>query len=326
MNQALVTQYLHSRGGVALMWVIAIAASYVALSLGAVEPFTGNGGVALPSANNWLEGGGTVSWSVSIALNAVIAVFAIGINRTFNVLRSMTMLFGGLYAVMMAATPALLGQLYGGTVMALVLLMCQFILYTMYAYPGYPRRVFLMFFLLSLTALTVRAAMFYMPVLLIGCLQMRIFNWRTLLAALIGLITPGWILLGLGLVTVDQFVWPELGNVFPLFDKGEMLPIYFATGFTMLLGVLATLANLVKMLSYNARTRALNGFISVSLIATVLLVLFDWSDALIYVPMLNILTAIQVSHFLSHYAKTRHGYLPVVGIILAYIVIYQWSI
>ncbi len=326
MNQAQVTQYLHSRGGVALMWVMAIVASYVALSLGAVEPFTGNGGVALPSANNWLKAGGIASWSVSIVLNAAIALLAIGINRTFNVLRSMTMLFGGLYALMMGATPALLGQLYGGTVMALVLLICQFLLYTMYAYPGYPQRVFLIFFMMSLTALTVRAAMFYIPVLLIGCLQMRIFNWRTVLAALIGLITPGWILLGLGLVPIDQFMWPELGNVFPLFDKGEMLPIYFAVSFTMLLGVLATLANLVKMLSYNARTRALNGFISVSLIATVLLVLFDWSDALIYVPVLNILTAVQVAHFLSHYAKSRHGYLSVVGIILVYMAIYQWSI
>lgn len=326
MKPALITHYMHTRGGVILLWVIAMSCSYMAMTRGAVAPFTGQGGLALPSANNWLPGGGWASWGVSMGVNALSAVMAIVINRAFNVLRSMTMLFAGLYAIMMIGTPSLFGQLYGGTLLILAVLMSQMILYACYASPGDTRRIFLMFFIMSLTALVCRAALFYLPVLLLGCVQMRVLNWRSFLASLIGVITPAWILLGFGIISIDHFTWPNLENVFPLLDSGDMLPYIVTVGFTMLIGLLATLVNLVKMIGYNTQTRAFNGFITVVLIATAALTIFDMEDALIFVPVLNMFSAIQLAGFFSRHDNSRHGFLPIWGLVVIYILLSQWSL
>lgn len=322
----MITHYMHTRGGVVLLWLVAIACSYHAMIHGAVTPFQGQGGLALPSANNWLEGGSWASWGTSMGVNALIAIMTIIINRTFNVLRSMTMLFAGLYPVMMMATPSLFGQLYGGTILLLAVLMSQMVLYAIYSSPGSTRQVFLIFFIMALTALACRAALFYLPVLLLGCVQMRVLHWRSFLAALLGVITPVWILLGFGIISIDHFTWPHLEIMSPVLNSDDMPPLIVTIGFTMLIGVLATLANLVKMISYKAQVRALNGFIIVTLIATAALIFFDLEDALILVPVLNMFVAIQLAGFFGRHSESRHGFLPLWGLVLIYFLLYQWTL
>lgn len=326
MKPAMITHYMHTRGGVVLLWLVAIACSYHAMTHGAVTPLQGQGGVALPSADTWLPGGSWMSWGASMGVNALVAILAVIINRTFNVLRSMTMLFAGLYPVMMMGTPSLFGQLYGGTILALAVVMAQMILYAIYASPGSTRQVFLIFFIMSLTALACQAALFYLPVLLLGCVQMRVLNWRSFLAALLGVITPVWILLGFGIISVDHFTWPHLENALPTLNSDDLPPLMVTIGFTMLIGVLATLANLVKMISYKAQIRALNGFITVILTATAVLIFFDLEDALILVPLLNMFVAIQLAGFFGRHSESRHGFLPIWGLVLIYFLLYQWAL
>ncbi len=326
MKPALITHYMHTRGGVLLLWLVAIACSYYAMTHGGVAAITGQGGLALPSANDWLPAGSWASWGAAMGVNALVAMLAIAINRAFNVLRSMTMLFAGLYAVLMMGTPSLFGQLYGGTILALAVVMSQLILYSIYGSPANTRQVFLMFFFMTLTALAFRAALFYLPVLLLGCVQMRVLNWRSLLAALIGVITPPWILLGFGIISIDHFTWPHLENVFPALESADLLPLIVTVGFTMLIGLIATLANLVKMIGYNAQTRALNGFITVILIATAALIFFDLEDALILVPVLNLYVAVQLAAFFGRHSESRLGFLPIWGLVLIYFLLCQWTL
>lgn len=326
MNPALITHFMHTRGGVLLLWLVAMACSALVMLHGGVLPLTGQGGVALPSANNWLPGGSWPSWCASMAVNALVAVIAITINRTFNPLRSMTVIFAGLYPVLMMGTPALFGQLYGGSLLALVVMTVQLILFGTYGTPARTRSIFLIFFILALTALACRAALFYIPLLLLGCLQMRVLNWRAFLAAVLGIITPAWILIGFGIISIDHFTWPHLENVFPVIESADLLPLIVTIGFTMLIAVVATLANLVKIIGYNAQTRAYNGFTTVSLLATIALIIFDWQDALIFVPVLNIFTCIQLAAFFGRHSESRHGFLLIWGIVIVYICLCQWSL
>ena len=67
---------------------------------------------------------------------------------------------------------------YTGTVLALVVPLCQYYLFSCFRNPGATRHVFIIFLLLSFCAAFQYCFVFYIPVFLIGLGQMQIFNWR----------------------------------------------------------------------------------------------------------------------------------------------------
>lgn len=324
MNGKFLSQYIHSRGFTAMMIIIAVCCSIFAFSTREIPVLQGDKGLVLPSPNHWIATG---VWSLvaSMVANLAVAMLTVYLNRAFNVMRSMTMLFAGLFFIMQAATPSLVTQFYGGIVVAVVMVVCAILLFSVYGEPDRTRRVFLLFFLASLTTLCQYVALFYIPLLLIGCLQMRVLNLRSFLAALLGVITPAWIGFGLGILSVDDLRWPDFVSYFSAMANDEVLPIVVTVGFTTLTGVMFTLLNLIRVFSYNSRTRAYNGFLSLMLFATVMLIVFDFVDIVVYVPLLNCCAAFQIGHFFS-LRRGRRSYLGVFALIGVYIGLYVWSL
>lgn len=324
MKGSFLSQSVHSRGFAVMLIILAVGCSLLSLTADTIPMITGNKGLVLPSPNNWI-GPGLGSFMLSVAVNLAVAMLAVYINRAYNVMRSLTMLFAGLFFVMQAATPSLFTQFYGGIVLALVVEVCTAMLFAIYGSPQSTRNVFLIFFLVAVTALWQYAALFYIPLLLLGCVQTRILNLRTLLAAVIGIVTPLWIGLGLGLLTVDDFHWPDFVSYFSAMNGREVLPIVVTVGFTAVIGVMFTLFNLIRVLSYNSRTRAYNGFLALTLFATVALVVFDFADVAVYVPLLNCCTAFQIGHFFS-VRRAKRSYLGVLAVIAIYASLYLWNL
>lgn len=324
MKASALSQYLHSRGFAALLMAIAVTGALAAYSGGDIIPLPGDKGLALPSPNHWVS---SRLWSlgISLSLSLTVAMMTVYINRAYNVLRSMTMLFVGIFFIMQAATPSLINQLYGGIIACTVLITCTLTLFSIYGRPDSTRRVFLIFFLAALTALCQYTLLFYLPLLLIGCLQMRVLNLRSFLAAVTGCVTPLWIFIGFGIITPADFRWPDFVSYFAMMTSREIAPIAATVAVTMLIGVLFSLLNLMKILSYNSRTRAYNGFISLLLFATVLLIIFDFVDMVVYVPLLNCCAAFQVGHFFT-LRRGRRSYIGIFVIILIYIALYLWNV
>ena len=61
------------------------------------------------------------------------------------------------------------------------------------------------------------------------------------------------------------------------FDTEEMVKALVDTGFTLVAGMAFMMLNLLKILSYNSRTRAFNGFINVLWIATALFTVLNFN-------------------------------------------------
>lgn len=290
----------------------------------AVVPIGGDFGFGLQSANSWLPFG-SVSAVVNVAVNVVVALLVVYINRTFNVLRSITYLVATMFLAMQTSMPMVLGQFYGGSLMSLLILLCTMLLFSVYADNMGQRRVYLIFLILGAATMTQVAYLFYVPMLLIGCVQMRVFSLRTCLAAFMGLVTPAWILLGFGIVNISDMQWPEMEVVWSMFDAADMVQAFVTVGFTVLMGIVFTVANILKILSYNSRVRAFNGFLTLLLMFTVIFMLLNFNNFTLYIPLLNVLVAYQVGHFFT-YRRQRRSYLAILMLILAYGGLFAWSV
>ncbi len=262
---------------------------------------------------------------ISLLLTVATGAGMIMINRQFNLLRTTSLFFAGLFMVMCGATP---GVFTGGLTPALLAatVTCSiWIMFTLYNERRSDRRIFLAFTLLSAGAILDWAFLFYIPVFIAGIGQMRIFRFKKILAAIIGIITPWWIALGLGLVPV-----PRIPHIF--FTPPAMLaetpggwPFLSAVALTLAIGFFTGSINLLRILGFNARSRAINGLLSITGIATGVFAIVNFTHIATYVILLNVTVAFQVGHFFRA-TVNRRGYIFVLALLVAYTGLYIWSI
>ncbi|MBR5331830.1 MAG: hypothetical protein IKV32_00820 [Muribaculaceae bacterium] len=318
-----ISRFLHSRYALMLFAVIAIITTYLASSWGKVSPILDNKGLGLTPINQWLEPG-MLSQGINIALNFVMCVILIYINKTFNILRNPTLVFAWLFLVLQMPLIDLTGQLYGGTVMAVVILVCAFIMFVTYN-ANSPYEIFLVFAIISFGAFFQYAFIFYAPVFLVGCVQMRTFNIRTILAALMGIITPAWIMYGLGILKIQDFTMPQFVGIYTQLSSLELIQMLIAIGLSIIICIGSWMANIVKIISYNAQNRAFNGFFAILSLATILLIMIDFTNYIVYVPLLNCCTALQLGHLFTIY-ESRRSYLGIIAIVVVYTALYIWGV
>lgn len=314
-------RYLHSRNCTTLIFIIAAVMTYAAFRSGHVDEITGSRGTVFPSPNRWLPHG-EPSLVVSLVLTALTAISFIGLNKVFNFMRAPSALTSSLYIVMLTSLPVTAGQFYGGSLMCVVMLGITATMFSCYGDMSATRRVFLIFFILSLASLVQYAFMFYIPVAILGLAQMRILNFRSLLATVIGIICPVWILYGFGVMELSDIGWPQFESVFSRLSVPDMITVFAAVGITMILGFAAMCANLMKILSYNAKFRAYNGFLTLLLISTMIFMIVDYGNLSVYFPMLCLTAAYQVAHYYS-IRRPRGAVWVLIGIIAVYVALYS---
>lgn len=292
--------------------------------MGDVVHVGGDSGFGFPSANEWISDS-ALSLGVSLGLNIVISFLLLYLNRRFNIIRSVSMLFAGMFLVMQAGQPSLMGQLYDGSVMCFLILLAIIPFFSTFQRPDRTRRIFLSFLLISLGSLTGYAYTVYLIVFFIGCFQMQCFSLRGLLAALTGILTPYWILCGFGVVSLSSFRMPEFINIFDALEGRDLAQIVVYTIVNLILGVGFGIFDIIKIYGYNGRARAYNGFWIILTIITTLFVIIDYTNLIIYLPILNCCTAIQIGHFFT-INNTRRTYIPICCIYVVYIILYLWSV
>ena len=268
MKAAEITKALHSRGTLAATILIMIAAACYALFSSLGEMIPGNKGTAFPSPGLWIDNPVLSLW-VNIAVIGSIAGFMIYINKVYNIPRTITLIYASFFFVLETATPDLTSHLCSATVLAFVIIVSMTLMFSTYSEPAALRRVFLVFFMLS-CALTVQYAFaIYLPVFVVACFQMKIFTFRTILAALLGIITPWWILFGFGIVGIGDLHMPVIISLFDTADLLDTLLAAITAGLTVTLAITSYVLSLLKLMTYNARLRACNGLLTLLTFVTV---------------------------------------------------------
>jgi hypothetical protein len=304
--------------------LFAVLCTLILLLTNDVNFVRGDRGLALPSANEWIANT-YGSFGANTLLTFVTTILMVLLNKHYNLIRSMTVLYVSLFMLMLMATPDILAQLGPGTILCLSVIVCAMILYSCYGDKMSTRSAFTIFLILSTAAATQYCFLVYVPVFLIGCAQMRIFNPRTLVAALLGVITPWWIFFGLGIIKFEQLHLPHIVSIIEAIDLSEVFQLLLTVGFTVMLAILAMALNVFKTIAYNARTRAYFGLLNLVTVITILAMAADYTNMTTYVPLMNCCAAYQVAHFFAIHAGEK-SYIGLFSIFATYLGFYIWRI
>ena len=324
MQSAQLSRQFHSRGAAAIM--LAVAALYVALTGGyAAEPLRAVGrGFGLPGAEA-LHLSPMWQTVASVAANLAVMALMVATNRAYNVLRSMSWLEVGLFALMQAAVPRGVTMLGSGVLMCLAVALCTFLILGCYDAPERTRTVFLTFLILSAGMAVEYAFAVYIIVFGLMLAQMRILSGRTAAAALMGIATVWILLLGSGAVSPGDLRLPApAGPPAHIGAHSGLYPLCVAAAGALLL-VMALGANVMMTIAYNARARAYNGALTVLALVTVVAMALDWGDMAAYLPLLNLCAAYQITHYFVNHRYDRQ-YIAVLAVAGIYVALAIWRL
>ncbi|MCH5221370.1 MAG: hypothetical protein J1F05_03450 [Muribaculaceae bacterium] len=314
MTLSFITKFMHTRSFGVAVAVCAFIAAASYFFCGLSEPLTGERGLALASANGWI----TIpflDFMAGIAGCAVPVVAMYFLNKIYNVLRSITSLYIALYSLMMLASPDLLTQFYTGTLLAATVPLCILFLFSCYREPESSKHIFIIFLLLSFFAATQYCFLFYLIVFIVGLGQMRIFNARALLAAAFGIITPWWIMLGFGIISLQEIKMPTFVSIFAVFDDEEAAILLLTIGITIFAMFACYVLNFFKAIAYNAKARAFNGTFTVLALVTIVAMCIDYPNIIAYIPLLNFSATMEITHYFSTHRSDKS--FAVIFVILA---------
>lgn len=311
---------MHKRATAILMVALATVYVWVTGLITETEPVWIDKGIGLSGLNEWQIPTG-LSTVLNIGLNALIIVLMMALNRSYNVLRSLTWLPAGLFAIMQAATPTAMLSLGSGTLVCVVVLLCLYLLFGIYGRPTETRIIFAVFFLLSLgTAFQYCFAPFILLFWFI-CMQLKVYNLRTFTASLMGVASVWILLLGFGIVDIDRLQMPSLHNVF----AGDLSPMRLYLPMlalvTAILLIAAITMNFMKAFAYNAHARAMNGALVLLSFVILLMMVIDSQNMPAYMPLLNVSAAMQITHYFVNHRFERQ-YIAILAVLFVYIAIY----
>lgn len=314
------TRAMHSRAFGVSIGLLALLGAFFFYFSGLSAPLLSDKGVALPSANMWIQTGGA-DFFAGLAGSALTVAVMLMLNQIYNVLRSMTYLFVALFSMMQLATPDLMTEFYTGTLLSIVVPACLLLLFSCFRQPQSARRIFLIFCTLSACSATQYCFAVYIPVFLLGLAQMQIFSGRTLTASLLGLITPWWIMLGFGIIDVADIHLPHLVSIFAVTDHADAIMMLVALGITTFAMLVCYILNLLKTIAYNARARAFNGAFSLVALFTLTAICVDFRNIISYIPLLNFSAAMETAHYFTTH-RAEKSFIPVYILLAAYATIY----
>ncbi|MDE6331990.1 MAG: hypothetical protein K2L80_05255 [Muribaculaceae bacterium] len=322
-----ITKYLHSRFNAAVALLVMLVGAWMAYSRAELLSVAGDKGFALPSAIEWFEWNHTLSFMANMAANMFVVGMMIWLNRRYSFIKALTLIYVSFYVFMQLSTPVLLAQFYTGTALCVILLFCTCILFDCFAQrtPASMRKVFIVFFMLSAGIATQYVYAGYMAVFMIGCIQMRILSFRTFLAAGIGIATPWCIMIGSGLVQPAELHWPSFVSIFSAIDVAEAMALLVTVLFTVLLLFAGMTLTFFKVLTYNARRRSFNGFLTVLSVFTVVAMAVDYSNMVTYIPTLNVCAAFSAGHLFAVH-NTEKSYIAILSLYIVYLALFAWKI
>lgn len=280
-----------------------MGAAAVALMTG-VKPATSEGTGIFFSLRGTLIEAGPVSALINVAGILATGGIMLALNKVFSYVRSVTHLFVSAFFLLQVAHPSGLVSFNTGTLLCLVTALAIMPLFSSYQDRHSQRSIFLIFALIATGSMFHYGFLVLIPAFLLGFMNMGVFNLKGLLAMFFGLVTPFWIVLGLGIATPADFVMPQVDGVWNLAGKSRMTLVL--ASLTALLGIVLAVMNLMTIMNYRMQTRVYNAFFVFVLAALLIALCLDFGNVAIYLPLLGLMVAVQIAHV--HTLRTTMQY------------------
>ena len=286
-----INEYFNGRSFMLLSALALVAVTAVALSLG-VEPSHIQGKGIFFSLQGTLIDAGPISAGINLLCLLATGAIVLALNKIYTFVRSMTHLFVSAFFLLQLANPAGLVALNAGTLLCLVTAVTLMPLFASFQDSHAQRSIFLIFALVATGTMFHYGFLMLIPAYLLGFANMRALGLKGVLAMLFGLVTPFWIALGLGLVNPTDAALPQ----WPLMDRPQLNLQVILAVVTAVLGIVLAVLNLFTIMNYRMQTRVYNIFLIILLVMTILAACLDYRDMAVFLPLLNLMVAIQVAH------------------------------
>ena len=259
-----------------------------------------------------------------VGIIGVCAVLSL-INKIYSFTRDVTYIFASSFLLLSIVYPEIVTRLSDGTILALIVVWLSYLLFSTYQSMYPQRRVFLISVILSCCCMFQYTFVYLIPVFFIGFLQMRAMYIRSALAMLFGLVTPFWIVLGLGIIGLEDLHAPQLANVWEHLGVEQYRNVIILLSVTAFVTLVLLIANVLQIINYKMQVRAYNGFFLVLTILTMIVMAVDFDNVMVYFPVLNLCLSIQIAHSFT-IQKYLRRYIPYLLFVLSCLGVFVWRV
>ncbi len=318
------TLNLFIKGNYTLVWSILfyLIGVYCTLKNLPIPIFNSHEEGLFPGIDQWIPYPG-LNVIVNALLVVSVAILLLRLNNLFTIIPKRTLLPLIFFLLLELATPKL-SLLCNGNLMAVVMIAILFLLFFSYQ-QNQAQSAFLIMGCISVCTLFCPPIAHYIPLLLLGFLQVQYFSLKSVLGALVGIITPFWILIGLGILSLADFtlIFPILSPQIP-----ETIPYthpqFWVIVLTVILGLFSCVTTIYATTNEKRQIRSYNGFIALLLVYTITLLLLDYSHYTIYLPILHVAVALHAAFFFTNNTK-KIGFILFYLVLTLYIGLFAWS-
>ena len=283
------------------------------------EPCTG---LLAPGAGQWFA-----PTLLNRLLNALFVlvggVLLLRINNRFSLIQRHTLLPFLFFLLFELVSPSLTLLGDGNVTAVVLLLLCILFFHAYQSEKAQP--AFLIMFTLALCTLFCTRYIYYVPLFLIGFAQMRCLSIKSLLGALVGLITPFWIGVGLDWIPASQLtrLLPDFDFTIPQsipYDNPQLWIVVL----TALLGLFSGTTMLYSTFNEKRQIRAYNGFTNLLSVYAALLLIVDYRNYTLYLPVLNAAVAMQAASFFTNNGGKKPAVISFYLVLTLYIALFLW--
>lgn len=276
-------------------------------------------GLVLPSPNLW-----DISplWSeiINVAIIGLSAPAVFLINKHFSLLKSSLPFWALFYLPLICCNIFVSGRFTAGILLLPTVLAILVALFNSYRSRNATRSIFFIATCISIGSTVQQAFLPLLPASIIGTLIMKALHGKEIMALLLGLVAPYWVLTGFGIITPSDFSMPVLS---PLFTSGispEMVATATGTGVLFAIGLFLSLYNGIKLYAGNSRIRGCNNVVNVFGITATAAMIFDTANLTAYLGIFALWTGLQFANLFTLWNLPRPTWVfwIIQGCILAY--------
>ena len=276
--------------------VLAIALSIIYYFSEAHTANTSNLGVCLPSPNLWPIPE-LWSWGLNLALILGTGIALHFFNKAFSVIQTADMVLPSMFLILTVSNPWADGMLGSSSLMVAINLLCMSTIFTCYKSNNATQEIFVVATMLSLGSMFQYGFIFLMPGYILIAIMMKCFHIRELVSFIMGICAPYWIAIGMGIVPLDSFHFPEFTSLFNSFSsKGDILVGGISIGLTALVAILMALNNAVKLYAGNTQRRLYNNAIAVIGLVCAAGIAVDFNNLTTYLASFYLAEAVQIAN------------------------------
>lgn len=305
-------------GGLLVSVLLACLMSAFEYFVGHPHELEGSLGICLPSPNLW-EIPDYISWGVNLLLIIVLGLSLHIFNKTYNFISSGDTILPATFIFLCGANPWIDGLLTSSVILMGANLLCLHLLFKCYRSPKGMVNLFTVGLILAIGSMFEFAFVFMAIAFILVAATLKCLNLKSFLAYLIGLVTPYWIGIGLGLIPLDILAYPTITNLFEDFATKESLLVGLLNGaVTILILIILVLSNAVKLYAGNTKRRLMNNSIVILGLAVSICMVCDVDNITTYFATLYFVLATQLANlFVLH--NLRHAKAIIFSIMVLYL-------